>query len=129
MSYDDTPKPFSDAQRELFVDTIGRLNRLRPDRFVEADHWIDVDVRPRTEKEKYLEFRQQKLAAAEERRRRKDRSHLVELSCPEEGRGIATYYRASWEQAAEPMKQSILQKCRTYYGHNLRFARQNYAEA
>jgi len=40
MPDDDTPKPFTDAQRELFQ-TVAKLNRAKPGLFVEADQWIN----------------------------------------------------------------------------------------
>jgi hypothetical protein len=121
----DDPKPFSDAQRELF-DAVANLNRIKADTFCEADRWIDT--KPPTAQAKYARFRDAHREVAAERRRRKDRSYGVELSRPEKGHGIVTYRREWWKQMADSERQAVLRDARNFQGGNLRNQRRQWAE-
>jgi hypothetical protein len=76
MPDDHNPKPFTDAQRELF-EMVAKLNRAYPDDFAEADEWIDTE--PLTAVEKMRQERERVRQEMHERRRRKDRSWLLSV--------------------------------------------------
>jgi hypothetical protein len=121
----DEPKPFTDAQRDLFG-YIAKLNRAKADTFREADRWIDTP--PPTDQTKYERFRDAHLAQARERRTRRDRCYGIELSRPETGYGIVTYRRQGWRQMPDEQRQQVLRDARNYYGQNLRYQRREWAE-
>jgi hypothetical protein len=120
-----TPKPFTDAQRELFG-AVAMLNRAKANTFSEADRWIDTP--PPTAQARYEHFRDACLVEARERRTRRDRSHGIELSRSETGYGIVTYRRQRWQQMPNKQRQQLLWDARSLYGRNLRYQRQQWAE-
>ncbi|MGH7176744.1 MAG: hypothetical protein ACREJC_05130 [Tepidisphaeraceae bacterium] len=122
MPDDHNPKPFTDAQRELF-DAVTNLNRTKADDFAEADQWIDT--KPPTEVEERQRYRQQLREEIAERRRRKDRSWLLDLP----GEMIHRWRR--WtpkDNAQQQEKAKVLAQWRRDRARSIRYAFECFAE-
>ncbi len=124
----DDPTPFTDEQRHLFSTVVASLNKDRAADFTEADHWLDVEIRPPTAAEEYRRFLRERVAEAKSRWGKKDRAYRIERSCPEPGRGIVTYREQWWQQASEQERKTMLRRCRNYFGQTLRHARSEHLQ-
>jgi hypothetical protein len=112
----DDPKPFTDAQRELFS-LVWKLNRAKADDFAEADQWIDT--KPPTAKDEMLRYRRQVVREARERRRRNDRSWMLDVS----GEMIVRWRR--WKPKDESQRQEkarVLARWRMDRARAIRYA-------
>jgi hypothetical protein len=76
MPADDTPKAFTDSQRELFA-LVAKLNHLKARHFADADRWIDT--KPPTAEEERQRYRERMTEERAQRKRKKDRSWLLDV--------------------------------------------------